>query len=342
MPLVSHTRLMPTIPVDPRAPDAAVMARAAALLRRGGLVAFPTETVYGLGAHALDVAAVRRIYEVKGRPAYNPLIVHVANDEAARALAGDWPTTAARFARAFWPGPLTLVVRKAAHVPDEVTAGLDSVALRIPAHPVALALLRAATIPIAAPSANRSTQLSPTTARHVERALGGHVDMIIDGGPATVGIESTVVDMRGDRPVILRPGLLGPRELEPIAGVPVVAASAEHGDTHARPSPGMLDRHYAPRARIILVDGADTEIATTRLNELQRQGERIGALLLQDTTITGPTIVVMPVNPVAYARRLYDVLHTLDEAGCTAIVVQRVPPSAEWAGVRDRIERGAR
>ncbi|HEU0078380.1 MAG TPA: L-threonylcarbamoyladenylate synthase, partial [Longimicrobiaceae bacterium] len=183
---------MSTLVVHPDHPDPAAIRRAAAVLRRGGLVAFPTETVYGLGASALDAEAVGRIFAAKGRPSYNPLIVHVADAEAARALAAEWSAAAERLAERFWPGPLTLVVPRRAEVPDAVTAGLPSVALRVPAHPVAHALLREADIPVAAPSANRSTEVSPTTAAHVERSLRGRVELILDGGPPPVGSESSV------------------------------------------------------------------------------------------------------------------------------------------------------
>ena len=330
-----------TLVVDPRAPDPELIARAAAVLRRGGLVAFPTETVYGVGAHALDAAAVRRIYMAKGRPAYNPLIVHVADLDAARALAAEWPTLATRLAEAFWPGPLTLVVRKRTDVPDEVTAGLDSVALRVPAHTVALALLRAAAIPLAAPSANRSAQLSPTTARHVERALGGRIDVILDGGPATVGIESTVVDVRAGRAVILRPGVLGAKHLEPLAG-PLAIAEATADDARARPAPGMLDRHYAPRARVVLFEARETSAIAAHVRQLLARGERVGGLLFSDLGVVARELVLMPYDAADYARALFEVLHALDDAGCHVIVVERVPDDPEWAGVRDRLERAAR
>ncbi|HEX5520066.1 MAG TPA: L-threonylcarbamoyladenylate synthase, partial [Longimicrobiaceae bacterium] len=230
---------MPTITVDPSAPAAAALARAAAVLRRGGLVAFPTETVYGLGANALDADAVRRIFAAKGRPSYNPLIAHVAGAAAARELVTAWPDAAEQLAAAFWPGPLTLVLPKRAIVPDVVTAGLDTVAVRVPAHPVAHALLAAAGLPVAAPSANRFTQLSPTTAAHVERALGDRVDLILDGGPTTVGIESTVIDLSGERPVLLRPGSIALDALERIVG-PLERPAASAAEA-PRPSPGMLD-----------------------------------------------------------------------------------------------------
>src|SRR4051812_20749755 len=190
---------MRVIQVDADAPGAAVR-EAAAVLRDGGLVAFPTETVYGLGARALDPASVARIYEAKGRPSYNPLIVHVATVDAARALSSAWPEAADRLAERFWPGPLTLVVPRAPVIPDAVSAGLDTVGVRIPGHPVAHALLEAAGIPVAAPSANRSMGVSPTTAEHVRRSLGGRVDLILDGGPCPVGIESTVLSLAGEVP----------------------------------------------------------------------------------------------------------------------------------------------
>jgi L-threonylcarbamoyladenylate synthase len=245
---------MLVVTIDPCSPDQSVIARAADILRRGGLVAFPTETVYGLGANALDIEAVERIYAAKGRPAYNPLIVHVSDEGAARALVHEWPERASRVARALWPGPVTIVLPKKELVPDVVTAGLDSVALRVPAHPVALALLRTAGVPLAAPSANRSTELSPTRAQHVERSLGSRVDLILDAGPTQLGIESTVLDLRGEHPAILRPGLVGAAELEPLVGALHLPNAGR--DEAPRPSPGMLDRHYAPRARLRLFDAA--------------------------------------------------------------------------------------
>src|SRR4051794_39087740 len=205
-------------------PDPADVAVAAAVLHRGGLVAFPTETVYGLGANALDAAAVARIFAAKGRPATNPLIVHVAAAEHVWSVAADWPAVAARLAERFWPGPLTLVLPKAAAVPDAVTAGGPTVAVRVPAHPVALALLRAAGVPLAAPSANRSTELSPTTAGHVLHGLGGRIDLVLDAGPTAGGIESTVLDVTTNPPRLLRPGLVTPAMIEAVIG-PIRRAS---------------------------------------------------------------------------------------------------------------------
>jgi L-threonylcarbamoyladenylate synthase len=336
---------MPTLPIDPDDPSPETIARAAAVLRRGGLVAFPTETVYGLGANALDAAAVARIFAAKGRPSYNPLITHVADVAAARRLARRWPESAERLARSFWPGPLTLVVPKRADIPDVVTAGLDSVALRVPAHAVALALLREAGLPVAAPSANRSTRLSPTTARHVEQSLGRGVDLILDAGPTRVGIESAVVDLTGAEPVLLRPGLLGPQDLEPVVGAlreaarePVAGAA---DDTRPRPAPGMLDRHYAPRAELRLFDPADWARAADLARRAAAEGRTVGALLVAGPAIPGARTARLPAEPAAYARRLYAELHALD-AACDLILAERVPDDASWAAVRDRLERAAR
>ncbi|MBW3571116.1 MAG: threonylcarbamoyl-AMP synthase [Gemmatimonadetes bacterium] len=327
--------------VDPHRPDPAALEQAARVLRDGGLVAFPTETVYGLGAHALDPAAVQRIYQAKGRPAYNPLIVHVADAAAARALAASWPEQAERLAAAFWPGPLTLVLPKHDSIPHSVTAGLPSVALRVPAHPVAHALLRAAGIPVAAPSANRSTAVSPTTARHVARSLGERVDVIVDGGPCPVGIESTVLSLAGPVPTLLRPGTISVDDLRPVIGDVALPSGATHA-TAARPSPGMLDRHYAPRATVRLVPGAERARVLADAAESVDGGNRVGALLLEDARDARIAPVVrMPDDPAGYAARLYAALHELDEAGCDLILIDPPPDAPAWSGVRDRLRRAA-
>src|ERR1019366_287085 len=257
------------------------ISRAAGLLRAGRLVAFPTETVYGLGANALSEEAVRLIFEAKGRPLSSPLIVHVASIEMARELASEWPEKAELLAQAFWPGPLTIIVPKKSSVPDTVTAGLPSVGLRMPAHPMARALLEAAQIPIAAPSANRFTELSPTTAEHVRQGLAGaHVDMVLDGGACTVGIESTVISLAGATPRILRPGMISQTQIEAVIGPVACGAGAE--------SPGQHPRHYSPRTRVVLGD-----------SPREGNGYRLD-------------FQVMPQDPAAYAERLYRVLHELD------------------------------
>lgn len=334
---------MRLVAIDPAAPDAALLAEGARVLRAGGLVAFPTETVYGLGAHALDPAAVARIYAAKGRPAYNPLIVHVASAADALQVVSEWPPLAQRLAIAFWPGPLTLVLPRRTAVPDAVTAGLPKVAVRVPAHPVALALLRAARLPVAAPSANRSTQLSPTTAQHVAKSLGDAVELIIDGGPTSVGIESTVLDLSGERPTILRPGVLGPAELEPVVGPVALVSGVKQGAP--MPSPGMMDRHYAPKARVRLYagdDAADREAAFAEAAAEVRRGGVAGALLTSDAAPPVAYTVRLGNEPRAYASALYGALHELDDAGCTLILIERVPSGVSWLGVRDRLERASR
>src|SRR3954463_11467708 len=218
IPHVSSFSNMRVIPINDAAIEETAIEEAAEILRRGGLVAFPTETVYGLGANALGASAVPRTFAAKGRPSYNPLIVHVPNEAAARELVSDWPESASRLARAFWPGPLTLVLPKQPAIPDIVTAGLDSVALRVPAHPVALALLRATRLPLAAPSANRSMALSPTTAQHVARSLGDRGEFVRGPGPTTVGRQTRPTLRRGTDQSILRPGVPGGGEMEPVAG----------------------------------------------------------------------------------------------------------------------------
>ena len=329
---------MELLRVDPTHPDPETIARAAEVIRRGGLVAFPTETVYGLGAHALDPDAVERIYEAKGRPSYNPIIVHVASAERAVDVVREWNDIADRLARAFWPGPLTLVLPKREDVPDAVTAGLPTVGVRVPAHPVAQALLAAADVPIAAPSANRSMQLSPTMASHVVASLGDSVDVILDGGPTWVGIESTVIDVTGERPVVLRPGTITLEQIERAAGSAATIGDRVAGEA-ARPSPGMLDRHYAPRARVVLVDASDAGIRV----ELERaHGHRTGAVVITASVEPGPAVVRLPNDADAYASRLYATLHAIDAAGCDVVVVERVPEGAAWLGVRDRLERAAR
>jgi L-threonylcarbamoyladenylate synthase len=336
---------MHVVVVDPAHPDPDILARAAAILRGGGLVAFPTETVYGLGAHALDADAVGRIYAAKGRPAYNPLIVHVADAAGALRVVREWPERARALAEAFWPGPLTMVLPKRAEVPDAVTAGLDSVAVRVPAHAVALALLRAADLPIAAPSANRSTEISPTTARHVAKGLGDRVDLILDGGPTHVGIESTVVDLTGDIPRVLRPGAITRQELASVIGE-VEAFHARSGGEAPRASPGMMERHYAPRGSVLLVDALDAgEVgaAAVAVADALSRGERVGAIIHERLTIVASPELVrrLPADPAGYARELYAALHALDDADCDLIVIEAVPRDPSWDGVRDRLTRAA-
>jgi L-threonylcarbamoyladenylate synthase len=325
--------------VDSAAPDPAAIQRAASVIRSGGLVAFPTETVYGLGANALDPAAVQRVFSAKGRPSHNPLIAHVADQEGAMRLVRRWPDAASRLAAAFWPGPLTIVLPRADTVPAAVSAGLPDIAVRVPAHPVALALLRAAGLPIVAPSANPSSALSPTSADHVAKHLGDRVDLILDAGPTQLGIESTVIDLAHDPPVLLRPGSLATDRVTAIIGALATPREGTGGPGHA--SPGMLDRHYAPRARLIVFhpDGRQhaAEIARTAVED----GQTAGALLFQplDAPLHHP--VTMPADARGYAKELFARLHRLDDAGCDLILVEDVPDDAAWDGVRDRLSRAA-
>jgi L-threonylcarbamoyladenylate synthase len=315
--------------------DLDAITRAAELLRNGGLVAFPTETVYGLGANALDATAVTRIFAAKGRPANNPIIVHVADASLVRIVAADWPETAAYLAEKFWPGPLTLVLPKRDEVPIEVTAGGPTVAVRVPAHPVAQALLREAGIPVAAPSANRSSELSPTTAQHVLKSLDGLVDMILDGGTCPGGIESTVVDVTTLPPRLLRPGLVTVAQLEEVIGELIVDAKPQA----ALRSPGLLERHYAPRTPLELA--ADDGAACVR--ELSATGMRIGWLTWVDAPkVGGVERRGLPGDPAGYASGLYAALHELDAMGLDSIIVAAVPSTADWLAIRDRLIRGSR
>jgi L-threonylcarbamoyladenylate synthase len=325
--------------IDSHAPNADVIAEAARILRAGGLVSFPTETVYGLGANALDAAAVARIFVAKGRPANNPLIVHVANAGEARGIVTDWPPSAERLAERFWPGPLTLVLPRRDTVPDAVTAKGPTVAVRVPAHPLAQALVRVAGVPIAAPSANRSMELSPTRAEHVLRGLDGRIDMLLDGGPTAGGIESTVLDLTTMPPRLLRPGLLSLVELEAVIGPVTRAAPSAREATTALPSPGLLPRHYAPRTPLECVETASAE----RVAALLREGWRIGWMTFADPVVapSGAMLRVLPSDPAGYAAQLYAVLHELDAAGLDRILVTLPPDTVEWLAVRDRLGRAA-
>jgi L-threonylcarbamoyladenylate synthase len=322
-----------TVAVDPQNPDAAKIARAAEVLRQGGLVAFPTETVYGLGANALDAAAVARIFAAKGRPATNPIIVHVPDIAGARALVADWPPVAEQLAARFWPGPLTLVLARSPIVPDIVTAGGPTVAVRVPAHPVARALLDAAGVPVAAPSANRSTRLSPTRAEHVLRDLGERIDLLVDGGPTPGGLESTVLDVTTMPPRLLRPGLVTKAQLERLVG-PIVHLAAASGEEPRR-SPGLQEKHYAPRTALELA-----EDGRRRVEALVAQGLRVGWVTLSAETGVAAT-VPMPHDAPAFSAALYAVLHNLDLQGLDRIVIDLPPETDEWLAVHDRLRRAA-
>lgn len=306
----------------PTSPDPEIIERAAALIREGKLVAFPTETVYGLGADALDTCAVERIFRVKGRPPTSPVIVHVESREAAPRLVTEWPSTAEKLAREFWPGPLTLVLPKRACIPDIVTAGLPSVGLRVPANAFALSLLVCAGVPIAAPSANRFTELSPTTAEHVRKSLGNDVDLIVDGGPTQVGIESTVLSLAGTKPVLLRPGMISKEQIEQVIGKIEIAATPPDG---AHPSPGMHPRHYSPRTPLVL--------------HLPVKGR--GAYLWRTRPAESARSIQMPADPAHYAATLYETLHRLDAESFDWIAVEPPPDDPAWAAIRDRLMRAS-
>jgi L-threonylcarbamoyladenylate synthase len=308
---------------------------AAVCIRAGELVAFPTETVYGLGANALDAAAVEKIYAAKGRPATSPLIVHVASVHMASGLVTEWPSEAEALAQAYWPGPLTLVLPKKTHpkdgsVPDIVTAGLPTVGLRMPDHPLALALIREAGVPIAAPSANRFTGLSPTTAEHVHEIFGDTIP-ILDGGTCRVGIESTVVSIVAGKITLLRPGHVSLNAIAEIMGRPVAeivpAAVPTPGSAHA--APGMHERHYSPRTPLVLTRDPDPRGAY-----LYRMHDRAD-------DPRAARAVQMPEDPETYAARLYGALHELDRAGLPVISVEPPPDTPEWAAVWDRLRRAA-
>ncbi len=319
--------------VDANHPDANSIARAAQILLSGGLVAFPTETVYGLGAIALESVAVERIFAAKGRPASNPVIVHVGQIDEAKQLVNVWPEIAQTLASRFWPGPLTLVLPKAARIPDMVTAGGPTVAVRMPAHRVALALLRMCRAPIAAPSANRSTEISPTLPEHVLHGLADRIDLLLDAGPTAGGLESTVLDVTTNPPRLLRPGLVTKGELEECIG-PIVQ-SAPSGNAPMR-SPGQMQRHYAPRTPL--------EVAANsrqRVDELCVRGLRVGWLTHLDESTTPALRIVLPANALEYAAQLYAALHRLDNAGLDRIIVETPPAGDDWLAVRDRLARAA-
>lgn len=320
---------MPVRPVDPES-----LKEAGRLLKSGQLVVFPTETVYGLGANALDPAAVARIFEAKGRPADNPLIVHVASVEAAKKLVSSWSPLADRFARAFWPGPLTLVLPRAPQVPDAVTAGLDSVAIRVPAHPVAQQVLRAAGVPIAAPSANTSGRPSPTTAQHAESDFGDKVQLYLDGGPATVGLESTVVSVLVAEPVVLRVGAVPQEVLQRLV--------KEWGKvpTGAAQSPGMKHKHYAPNAKVRLVPAS--QIAT---EWRQKGGDPKVAFIVSAETaaagMAGRNVAVPGSRSDAelWAHDLFALLRKFDRK--TEIIVEPIPEKGLGAAVMERLRKAA-
>lgn len=320
---------------------AADIADAVQVLRSGGVVAFPTETVYGLGADALNPVAVKRIFTIKGRPAEHPLIVHLAAAEQMTHWASDIPQDAYILARRFWPGPLTLILKRAPQVPDVVTGGQDTIGLRVPGHPLALELLQAFGSGLAAPSANRFGRVSPTTAAHVRAELDNAVDRILDGGPCRVGLESTIVSLVGSRPVILRPGAVSRSVLAQALGKDIEAGVAPDASLRV---PGMLEVHYAPSTPLQIVP-------TQGLAETARRcvagGQRVGILSIETDADLSPCSetevqrFALPRNAEVYGQRLYAVLREADVAGLHRLLVEQVPDGEAWLAVRDRLSRAA-
>jgi L-threonylcarbamoyladenylate synthase len=343
--------------VDAERPDPRVIADAASLLAAGRLVAFPTETVYGLGAHALDAAAVAALFEAKGRPSTDPVIVHVASLDHVAAIAREIPPLVGRLAARFWPGPLTIVLHKQPGISSLITAGLDTVGVRVPAHPVAQALLRATSFPVAAPSANRFSRPSPTTAQHVLDDLDGAIDMVLDGGPTVVGVESTVLDLTVSPPLVRRPGGVSSEELRIIVS-DVASAAGVATESAAQLAPGQLLRHYAPRARLTLYTGnvagvIDRMRADART--LAAGGARVGILAPEDDLMAiAPALVALAAagrirfanygsrrDVARAARELFAALRSLDDEGVDEILASAPEPQGIGLAIQDRLTRAA-
>jgi len=331
------------LPTDTTALLAAAVARAAERLRAGEVVGVPTETVYGLAANALDPNAVARIYAVKGRPAHNPIIVHVASRAMARECSSDWTALAERLAAAFWPGALTLVVARASHIPEVVTAGGTTVGVRWPQHPFMNAVIRACGFPLAAPSANLANRLSPTNASHVLSQLGDQLSLIVDGGDCNVGIESTVVDATGELPRILRPGMIDAPTIFAAAGFAFSPTPGSVLPPGPLRSPGLLAKHYSPRAQLAVC-------AWKNDRDLERQMASLGAradrtFVLAHTylphSLPPSQVILIPDDAEAFARALYAQLHRCDDAGAEWILVEELPDLPSWAGVADRLRRAS-
>lgn len=309
-------------------------------MRAGHVVALPTETVYGLAANALDAKAVARIYEIKGRPAHNPIIVHVASAAMAKRCVAEWPLLADKFAKAFWPGPLTIVLPRAKQIPDNVTAGGETVGVRWPSHPFIQEVIRACDFPLGAPSANLSNQISPTNAGHVAKQLDGKISLIVDGGQAQVGIESTVVDLTANPPRLLRPGMIHEQSLLAVTEQ-LALGVRENGEILK--SPGQLQKHYAPKAKLVVLkwqDEADLNAQLSVIHSRQSQPHVIAHTHIPSQTGFG-RVSVIPHDAEAFARALYAELHQCDELGAELIVVEAPPESSEWRAIADRLKRAS-
>jgi L-threonylcarbamoyladenylate synthase len=337
--------------LDPHHPDPQGIERAAAVLTRGGLVAFPTETVYGLGAHALDPDAVGRVFTAKGRPAEDPLIVHVHDATAIARLTTGRLHGADALAARFWPGPLTMILRRSPAVPLEVTAGLETVAIRIPAHPIAHALLSAAALPVAAPSANLFSRPSPTRAAHVLEDLDGRIDLVIDGGPAMVGVESTVIDLTAPVPTILRPGAVTLEMIRAVLPDVTMMEAAVRQAGAGMTSPGLLSRHYSPRAEMMLYEGPTGRVLermSTDASSLSAGGRRVGILAAdEDSFGTGNERFRIErlgseLHHTALATHLYDAIRRLDAEGVDIILARTfIDESGLLTALHDRLRRAA-
>jgi L-threonylcarbamoyladenylate synthase len=351
IPLVRAKDSSKVVAVNPQSPSRALLQRAAALLRQGRLVVFPTETVYGLGADALNPEAVARIFKAKNRPPWDPLIVHVRDRAMAETLARELPACFGKLVEQFWPGPLTLVVPKAPHVPDIVTAGRPNVALRMPRHPVAAGLLAEAGLPVAAPSANKFGRPSPTRADHVLEDLGREVDCLLDAGPTLLGVESTVLDLTAPTPALLRPGGVTREQLQAVIGP--VAAAPSVADEQARQglaAPGMMRQHYAPHGRVELFEG-DREPVTNaiiaRAIELRQRGHAVGAIVSDEMLPAVQTVteLVASFGPWGQwdrlAKRLFAAFRVFDQQGIVVILCVLPPPTGIGLAVRDRLQRAA-
>jgi L-threonylcarbamoyladenylate synthase len=337
--------------VDPHHPNTHVIALAAEALAAGKLVAFPTETVYGLGANALDAAAVERIFAAKRRPHNDPLIVHVAAIEQVAEIAEAVPPAALRLGAALWPGPLTLVLRRGPHVAPNVSGGRATVAVRIPNHPVAQALLRASGLPVAAPSANLFTRPSPTTAQHVLDDLAGRIDLVLDGGPTTIGLESTVVDMTQEPPVLLRPGGAPVETLRALAPTLIAPERALiQREDEAAAGPGMLLKHYAPRTRVLVLAGAPPaalSLAAAVAEHLRQRGLSLGVLASAEEAAAyaalGAQVISLGAadDPATAARLLFAHLRALEAQDIHLILARALPAAGLGLAVADRLYRAA-
>ena len=346
---MQHTTKL--LQIDPVHPNSFIINRAASLLKAGQVVVFPTETVYGLGGDAMQIQALERIFAAKERPYSDPLIVHIADEDALEQLVTDIPSQAKMLARAFWPGPLTLILPASSRVPTLVTAGLTTVAVRMPRHPVALALIRAVGSPIAAPSANRFMHTSPTTAQHALADLDGRVPLILDGGPCEVGVESTVLDLCSSVPTILRPGGVSLETLQQIVPEVTYRNKGIVNEEHkAQTAPGQLLTHYAPSVPTFLFEGSTTSMYRAMLAEVHRrqaQGERVGVLIAEEDIVafaeSGARIYTLGSSnaPEQIASHLYAGLRTLEDAGVQSILCRSFPEQGLGLAIRDRLHKAA-